>query len=104
LTSGRFGNGNILLHIPLFPAFYGYEVNRSASVGCRRFYYSRKGYSEEDPRVSQPSLTNFVVDDESVIASTLAAILQMNGFSAKFFTCPVEAFIPTSESRTMKRV
>jgi DNA-binding response OmpR family regulator len=33
----------------------------------------------------------FVVDDEPVIASTLAAILQMNGFSAKFFTCPIEA-------------
>jgi DNA-binding response OmpR family regulator len=33
----------------------------------------------------------FVVDDELVIASTLAAILQMNGFSAKFFTCPEQA-------------
>jgi DNA-binding NtrC family response regulator len=33
----------------------------------------------------------FVVDDEPLIASTLAAILQMNGFSAKFFTCPREA-------------
>jgi DNA-binding NtrC family response regulator len=33
----------------------------------------------------------FVVDDEPVIASSLAAILQMNGFSARFFTCPLEA-------------
>ena len=33
----------------------------------------------------------FVVDDEAVIASSLAAILQMNGFSARFFTCPLEA-------------
>jgi CheY-like chemotaxis protein len=33
----------------------------------------------------------FVVDDEPVIASSLAAILRMNGFSAKFFTCPLEA-------------
>jgi DNA-binding NtrC family response regulator len=33
----------------------------------------------------------FVVDDEPVIASSLAAILHMNGFSAKFFTCPLEA-------------
>lgn len=32
-----------------------------------------------------------VVDDEPVIASTLAAILQMNGFSARFFTNPLEA-------------
>jgi DNA-binding NtrC family response regulator len=33
----------------------------------------------------------FVVDDEPVIASTLAAILQMNGFSAEFFTSPLAA-------------
>jgi CheY-like chemotaxis protein len=32
-----------------------------------------------------------VVDDESVIASSLAAMLRMNGFSARFFTCPLEA-------------
>jgi CheY-like chemotaxis protein len=41
-------------------------------------------FSDQDPRV-------FVVDDEHVIASTLAAILQMHGFSTKFFTCPLEA-------------
>ena len=40
---------------------------------------------------SSPVPRIFVVDDEPVIASTLAAILQMNGFSAKFFTCPQEA-------------
>ena len=40
---------------------------------------------------SNPVPHIFVVDDEPVIASTLAAILQMNGFSAKFFTCPLEA-------------
>jgi CheY-like chemotaxis protein len=33
----------------------------------------------------------FVVDDETVIAASLAAILQMNGFSVRFFTCPLEA-------------
>jgi CheY-like chemotaxis protein len=33
----------------------------------------------------------FVVDDQPVIASTLATILQMHGFSAKFFTSPLEA-------------
>jgi fatty-acid desaturase len=32
-----------------------------------------------------------VVEDEHVIASTLAAILKMNGFPAKFFTCPLDA-------------
>ena len=40
--------------------------------------------SNQGPRV-------FVVDDEQVVASTLAAILQMHGFSAKFFTSPLEA-------------
>jgi CheY-like chemotaxis protein len=33
----------------------------------------------------------FVVDDEQVSASALAAILQKSGFSARFFTCPREA-------------
>jgi CheY-like chemotaxis protein len=33
----------------------------------------------------------FVVDDEHVIAATLTTILHMNGFSARFFTDPVEA-------------
>ena len=40
---------------------------------------------------SSPVSRIFVVDDEPVIASSLAAILQLNGFSAKFFTCPLEA-------------
>jgi len=40
---------------------------------------------------SSSGLHVFVVDDEPVIASTLAAILQMHGFSAKFFTSPLEA-------------
>jgi CheY-like chemotaxis protein len=43
--------------------------------------------------VSQgPATRIFVVDDEPVIASTLAAILQMNGFSTSFFTNPLDAF------------
>jgi CheY-like chemotaxis protein len=37
----------------------------------------------------------FVVDDEHVIASTLAAILTMHGYSATFFTSPVEALAAT---------
>lgn len=40
---------------------------------------------------SSPGPHIFVVDDEPVIASTLGAILQMHGFSAKFFTSPLEA-------------
>jgi RNA polymerase sigma factor for flagellar operon FliA len=35
----------------------------------------------------------FVVDDEHVIASSLAAILNMNGYSARSFTRPLEALI-----------
>ncbi len=38
-----------------------------------------------------PATQIFVVDDEPVIASTLATILRMNGFSARFFTSPLEA-------------
>jgi DNA-binding response OmpR family regulator len=40
--------------------------------------------SHQIPRV-------FVVDDEQVIASTLAVILRMNGFSSRYFTRPSEA-------------
>ena len=40
---------------------------------------------------SNPVPRVFVVDDEPVIASTLAAILQNNGYSARFFTSPLEA-------------
>ena len=32
-----------------------------------------------------------VLDNEPVIASRLTAILRMNGFSARFFTSPLEA-------------
>jgi CheY-like chemotaxis protein len=38
-----------------------------------------------------PGSRIFVVDDEPVIASSLAAILRMNGFSARFLTSPLEA-------------
>lgn len=38
-----------------------------------------------------PGSRVFVVDDEHLIASSLAAILRMNGFSAKSFTCAREA-------------
>jgi DNA-binding NtrC family response regulator len=41
--------------------------------------------------LSDPATQIFVVDDEPVIASTLATILQMNGFSAEFFTNPLAA-------------
>ena len=37
----------------------------------------------------QPVSRIFGVDDEHIIA--LAAILQMNGYSAKFYTSPLEA-------------
>ena len=40
---------------------------------------------------SQPVPRIFVVDDEPVIASTLAAILKQHGYLATFFTSPREA-------------
>ena len=33
----------------------------------------------------------FIVDDEQIIAETLTLILQRNGFTARFFTDPLEA-------------
>jgi DNA-binding NtrC family response regulator len=38
-----------------------------------------------------PGSRVFVVDDEHVIATSLVAILRLNGFSAKSFTCAREA-------------
>ena len=40
---------------------------------------------------SKPVPRIFVVDDEQVIASTLAIIFNMNGYSARCFTRPIEA-------------
>jgi CheY-like chemotaxis protein len=39
----------------------------------------------------QPKRTVFIVDDEPVIATTLAAILKNHGFSARAFTNPKDA-------------
>jgi DNA-binding NtrC family response regulator len=50
--------------------------------------------SKEKEHVSPGSVPRvFIVDDEYVIASTLAAILRINGFSARYFTQPSEALI-----------
>jgi DNA-binding NtrC family response regulator len=40
----------------------------------------------------------FVVDDEHVIASTLAAILKLHGYSATSFTSPLEALASARSS------
>jgi CheY-like chemotaxis protein len=43
-------------------------------------------------RVAQRSVTRvFVVDDDMLIASSLAAILKLHGYSATSFTSPLEA-------------
>jgi DNA-binding NtrC family response regulator len=47
-----------------------------------------------DPRVS---FRVFVVDDEFIIASTLATILQRNGLDALSFTDPLEALSAADE-------
>jgi DNA-binding response OmpR family regulator len=46
---------------------------------------------------SRPVPRIFVVDNEYVIASTLAVILDINGFSARVFTQPGEAFAAAQE-------
>jgi FixJ family two-component response regulator len=45
---------------------------------------------------SHPVPRIFVVDDEHVIVATLAIIVNMHGFSARFFTDPVEALTARS--------
>ncbi len=56
-----------------------------------RFCKKRKN-TRKRPYVSPgPAPWVFVADDEPLVASTLANILQMNGFSAEFFTSPLEA-------------
>jgi CheY-like chemotaxis protein len=40
----------------------------------------------------------FVVDDEPVISSTLAAILKQHGYSARAFTSPLEALVAARSS------
>jgi CheY-like chemotaxis protein len=47
--------------------------------------------ANEGIRMSDRGYRVFVVDDERVIAATLATILRMNGYRAKAFTNPVEA-------------
>jgi CheY-like chemotaxis protein len=55
------------------------------------FCYSRKAIRKRPYASSRSVRRIFVVDDEHVIASTLAAILKMNGFSAWFLHLPLEA-------------
>jgi DNA-binding NtrC family response regulator len=51
-----------------------------------------------------PGSRIFVVDDEPVIASSLATTLRMNGFSARFFSSPLEALAAArSESAHLVR-
>jgi CheY-like chemotaxis protein len=48
-------------------------------------------YREETTMSPIKALRIFVVDDEQIIAATVATILQMSGFSATAFTNPFEA-------------
>jgi CheY-like chemotaxis protein len=64
---------------------------RACSPRLQRFCDSRKTIRKRTYVFSDRATQIFVVDDEPVIASTLAAILKMNGFSASFFTSPLEA-------------
>jgi CheY-like chemotaxis protein len=59
-------------------------------LACRAFAI-RQHIWKRTYVLPDPGTRIFVVDDEPVIASTLATILQMNGFSATFFTSPLEA-------------
>ena len=47
--------------------------------------------SQSDDAAPAPQALAYVVDDEEVIATTLAMILSKSGFEAKAFTQPLEA-------------
>jgi CheY-like chemotaxis protein len=92
LTSTRISAGNIVLYTASSPVLCGYEITRNAGVTrAGAFAIHGKATRKRTYVSSNPVPHVFVVDDEPVIASSLAAILRMNGFSAKFFSCPLEA-------------
>ena len=53
--------------------------------------FSLESNSQSDNATPAPQASAFVVDDEEVIATTLAMILSKSGFEAKAFTRPLEA-------------
>jgi CheY-like chemotaxis protein len=68
--------------------------NRDASRGpslASAFAVHRKVRRNRAYVSSKPVPRIFVVDDEHIISSTLAVIFNMNGFSARCFTEPLEA-------------
>jgi hypothetical protein len=65
-------------------------LQNAYSFGCGTFVIREKIFGRGQ-MCSDPAAQIFVVDDEPVIAFTLAAILQMNGYSAKFYPSPLEA-------------
>jgi DNA-binding NtrC family response regulator len=74
------------------PLPFDSERNESpANLSAGAFADHGKDTRERTDAPSAPVPRIFVVDDEQVIASTLAVILNMNGFSARFFTRPLEA-------------
>jgi len=52
---------------------------------------TRENYRKELVVTARLGLRVFVVDDEQIIAATVATILEMSGFSATAFTSPIEA-------------
>jgi DNA-binding NtrC family response regulator len=62
------------------------SVHRNLPTGLRCIVLRRKVVSETKKHEKV-----FVVDDEFIIASTLAMILKQNGFEANYFTDPLKA-------------
>ena len=85
------GEGDNVLYTLRCKAVPGYSKRHRVFLRLRNVYDSRKNIRKRTYVLSDPATQIFVVDDEPVIASTLATILQLNGFSAKFFTSPLEA-------------
>jgi DNA-binding NtrC family response regulator len=66
-------------------------VSSPMPIGPVFLLQSPKKLERRHPVLPQAASSTFIADDEHVIASTLAAILRKNGYSARFFTSPLEA-------------
>jgi DNA-binding NtrC family response regulator len=92
LNSLRIRKRNILPDIPPGVLWSGdIETPAESLPLASAFAVHGKGTRKRTYVSSGPVPRTFVVDDEYVIASTLAVILNRNGFSARPFTSPLEA-------------
>jgi hypothetical protein len=100
LTSNWIGSWRVLAKHTRCPAQLAGKHQESHPKFSRSpaGHANTKRYSKGDKVSPQQDSRIFVVDEEHISASTLAAVLQKSGFSARFFTCPREALAAARSS------